>query len=186
MKLRPRPGSTPGTPARLRGRRLRRQVSWLADHRLRAAFPGKKRPVAIGRRLIAHSCGDSRGFGAGPAPHSLLALPFAGEGPSQLHLGRGRHACQRALISVCGCPKFGYELTVGGSRKGAKRECGEDSWVQSRGCPRNCKRRVRPKCHWRFSAPGRRVRASSCKPGDLPSARTTLKALGWRAKGMME
>ena len=49
----------------------------------RAAFPGRQCPVAIGSRLVAHSCGDSRGFGAGPAPHSLLALPFAGKRPSR-------------------------------------------------------------------------------------------------------
>ena len=57
--------STPGTPARLRGRLSRRQVSWLAGRRPRAAFPGF-RPVAIGARLTAHSCGDSRGFGQRP------------------------------------------------------------------------------------------------------------------------
>ena len=44
----------------------------------RAAFPGRQCPVAIGSRLVAHSCGDSRGFGASPAPHSLLALPLRG------------------------------------------------------------------------------------------------------------
>ena len=69
----PRPGHPPGFEEDI----LRRQVSWLAGRRLRAAFPGRQCPVAIGRRLVAHSCGDSRGFGASPAPHSLLAPPVA-------------------------------------------------------------------------------------------------------------
>ena len=34
-------------------------------------------------------------------------------------------------------------VPVGGSREGAKRECGEGSSSECRGCPRNCERRVR-------------------------------------------
>src|SRR5437762_8020136 len=45
---------------------------------------------------------------------------------------------------------------VGGSRKGAKRERGEDI-VRTRGCPRNCKRQVRPERHWRFSGKAERA-----------------------------
>ena len=143
-----KPGSTPGTPARLRGRLLRRQVSWLAGRRLRAAFPGRQCPVAIGRRLVAYSCGDSRGFGAGPAPHSLLALPLRGRDRRGRHLGRAaalpvnargfRFAEARNLAMNCRSAVPAREPRGNAVRIFA---------IQSRGCPRNCKRQVRPKCH---------------------------------------
>jgi hypothetical protein len=42
---------------------------------------------------------------------------------------------------------------------------------RNRGCPRNCKRRAaRHRCHWRFVEPlGRRRKATTREPGDLPS-----------------
>ena len=64
----------PGHPARPLGSDNRRQVSWLADLSLAAAFPGLT-PVANYGKLSAYSCGGSCGIRAKPRhriPFSLL------------------------------------------------------------------------------------------------------------------
>jgi hypothetical protein len=64
----------PGHPARQLRSSKRRQVSWLADLSLAAAFPGLT-PVAIYGKLSAYSCGGSCGIRAKTRdriPFSLL------------------------------------------------------------------------------------------------------------------
>ncbi len=69
-----RPPKLPGHPARHLGSSKRRQVSWLADRSLAAAFPGFT-PVANYGKLSAYSCGGSYGIRAKTRhriPFSLL------------------------------------------------------------------------------------------------------------------
>ena len=69
-----RPPNLPGHPARHLGSSKRRQVSWLADRSLAAAFPGVT-PVANYGKLSAYSCGGSCGIRAKTRhriPFSLL------------------------------------------------------------------------------------------------------------------
>jgi hypothetical protein len=64
----------PGHPARRLGSSKRRQVSWLADLSLAAAFPGLA-PVVNYGKLSAYSCGGSCGIRAKTRhriPFSLL------------------------------------------------------------------------------------------------------------------
>ena len=121
------PGSTPGTPARLRGRRLRRQVSWLADRRLRAAFPGRQCPVAIGRS--AHRLqlrGQPRIWGRPRTAFPLSPSLCGGGTVAAAFRPRAAMPVNARGFRFADGRNFGYELPVGGSRKGAKRECGED------------------------------------------------------------
>jgi hypothetical protein len=63
-----------GTPPGVSGSSKRRQVSWLADLSLAAAFPGLV-PVANYGKLSAYSCGGSCGIRAKTShriPFSLL------------------------------------------------------------------------------------------------------------------
>ena len=141
----------------------------------------------------AYSCGYSCGLAASTgAPHSL---PPRG-GPSPDAYGRPRAPSTRGQPSKpahragpipaddCGLPPPPFPLTCPGRRfpRGNKRECGADP-VQSRGCPRNCKRRAGPGCHWGAS-PGKvgqgrdpRARRPAAGAAEAPTA------LGWRAKG---
>jgi len=74
-RLADRPAAKPpGHPARRLGSSKRRQVSWLADPSLTAAFPGFT-PVANYGKLSAYSCGGSCGIRAKTRhriPFSLL------------------------------------------------------------------------------------------------------------------
>jgi hypothetical protein len=74
-RLADRPAAKPpGHPARRLGSSKRRQVSWLADPSLAAAFPGLT-PVAKYGKLSAYSCGGSCGIRAKTRdriPFSLL------------------------------------------------------------------------------------------------------------------
>src|SRR5439155_8060166 len=54
----------------------------------------------------------------------------------------------------------------------ANRECGAERLFQSRSCPRNCKRRARATLPLE-TIPGRRSRAGTREPGDLPLIRSS-------------
>ena len=86
-----RPPKLPGHPARHLGSSKRRQVSWLADRSLAAAFPGVT-PVANYGKLSAYSCGGSCGIRAKTRhriPFSLLIFEETVNSASLKGLGAG-------------------------------------------------------------------------------------------------
>ena len=77
---------------------------------------------------------------ARPAPHSLLALFVAEEGPSASHLWLARHVCQcvKKAFAGRGCSCMVGPLSV--PRKRTRGNMVRRKMRQGHGCPRNCKR----------------------------------------------
>jgi hypothetical protein len=135
LRLAGRPAAKlPGHPARRLGSSKRRQVSWLADPSLAAAFPGLT-PVAKYGKLSAYSCGGSCGIRAKtrnripfsllifeetvifrPSLKSLVGRVVNGDAPGQ---ETGLRQCETSLYSSRRrrFPPF---------ERGARRERGEE------------------------------------------------------------
>ena len=64
-----------------------------------ARLPGACAPVAFRARLAAHSCGGSRGFGPGSAPHSLL-LPRGNRRRGQVNGNAARASSFASAIAL--------------------------------------------------------------------------------------
>ena len=121
---------------------------WLAGRRFRAAFPGKN-PVAVGRKLAAHSCGDSYGVGRARTVFPLspdlwrkgtVSPAFRPQHP-MVSNAIGKSVCEPSFFSTKGsaarrCPE------------GTKRECGADQKSQAAAAPATVSGELPPKCHW--------------------------------------
>jgi len=99
-------------------------------------------PVAGGRALAAYSCGGSRGIGGNPHRVPFYVPPHAGTvdaGDYSRPVVRGKGKTRRALTKAAWAALSASVIDGLSDERNRERGTG---FAQSRGCPRNCKRRA--------------------------------------------